>query len=191
MHTNPLKVYNELSDAYLRYVDTEFWLRDQSIMAERRRLLEEKGHLFTDVLLEPVIPYESTIKLSDAVAEAGLSQEVTERVGKALFGSYTPPGTPYMVRSHQADALVHSLRPGTANGRNVVVTSGTGSGKTEAFLLPIFARLVEESLAWPARSPIVKWWENPPTPWKDLRSNETRPKALRSLILYQIGRAHV
>jgi DEAD/DEAH box helicase domain-containing protein len=184
MHTNPLKVYNELSEAYLRYVDTEFWLRDQSIMAERRRLLEERGHLFTDVLLEPVVPYESTIKLSDAVAEAGLSKEVTERVGKALYGSFTPPGAPYMIRNHQADALVHSLRPGTANGRNVVVTSGTGSGKTEAFLLPIFARLVEESLAWPGQSPVVKWWENTPTPWKDLRSNETRPKALRSLILY-------
>ena len=184
MVTNPLKVYDELCDAYLRYIDTQYWLRDESIMNERRRLLEEKGHLSTQVLLEPVVPYESRVKLSDAVREAGLNDEVTDRVGEALFGSYTKPGDPYMVRSHQAEALVNSLKRGTENGRNVVITSGTGSGKTEAFLLPIFARLIEESLTWPTQRPVVKWWENPLTPWVDLRSDESRPKALRSLILY-------
>ena len=39
----------------------------------------------------------------------------------------------------------HSFRADLAEGRNVVVTSGTGSGKTESFLLPVLARLVAES----------------------------------------------
>ena len=44
---------------------------------------------------------------------------------------------------HQLDAWSASRR-----GESVVVTTGTGSGKTECYLLPVFAHLVEESSRW-------------------------------------------
>ena len=57
--------------------------------------------------------------------------------------------------THQRDALEHSLA-----GRNVAVTAGTGSGKTESFLLPIVSSLVSESAAWTGTSPPgSRWWE--------------------------------
>ena len=56
----PTTVDDELRSAYLRYVDTAFWLRDEALMSERRELLERRGTLFTDPLLEPVLPYPST-----------------------------------------------------------------------------------------------------------------------------------
>ncbi|NDE18723.1 DEAD/DEAH box helicase, partial [bacterium] len=43
---------------------------------------------------------------------------------------------------HQSDALELALAP---SHRDIVVTTGTGSGKTETFLLPILGRLAAEA----------------------------------------------
>lgn len=182
--TNPARVYAEIQDAYLRYIDTAFWLRSEALMAERRRRLSDSDLLFTDVLLEPVLPYEATDLLAEVVDELGLDPRVTDLVGNALFGEYTEEGDPYRLRSHQAQALRQSLQPGLVDHRNVVVTSGTGSGKTESFLLPVLARLVAESLRWPADGAIEPWWEEPKNPWRSSRSNTTRPAAIRAFVLY-------
>src|SRR5438067_2533931 len=133
----PASVYRSIRDAYLRYIDTAFWLRDPALTAERRHLLEDTDSLFTDVLLEPVLPYDPVVELDVVARESGLSLETASLVGGALLGAFTPPGHPVRLRQHQADALSHSLQKGPAAGRNVVVTSGTGSGKTESFLLPV------------------------------------------------------
>ena len=42
--------------------------------------------------------------------------------------------------THQEQALTRAL-----DGRNIVVSTGTGSGKTESFLMPILAALAEEA----------------------------------------------
>jgi DEAD/DEAH box helicase domain-containing protein len=181
-HTHPLRVYRELKDAYLRYVDTAYWLRSTELMSERRALLEDTDLLFTDVLLEPVLPYDSTVELAPLCARLGLDPAVAEVVGSALFREHTPPGEPVRLRSHQAEALEHSFRTGDADGRNVVVTSGTGSGKTESFLLPVLTRLVEESQTWPEDAPVKEWWHA--GKWESSRSANVRPAAVRALVLY-------
>lgn len=180
----PLTVYDDLREAYLRYVDTAYWLRDDSLMAERRNLLEAGGALFTEVLLEPVVPYDATVALHDVAAELGLSEKTAELVGTALFGSFTPPGEPVRLREHQADALRRSLRAGSPDGRNVVVTSGTGSGKTESFLLPVLARVVDETLRYEPDPPVHEWWAQSPARWVATRGTAVRPPAVRALILY-------
>ena len=149
--TDPLALNQDLREAYLRYYDTAFWLRDPRLMAERRALLEAEGHLFADPLIEPVLPYPATEPLSDVAAQAGAAAEAVSLVGEALLGDFTEPGEEIRLRPHQADALRRSLPSGAGPGRNVVVTSGTGSGKTESFLLPVLSRLVQEARAWPAQ----------------------------------------
>lgn len=184
MPANPLSVNDDLRDSYLRYFDTAFWLRDQRLMAERRRLLEDSGLLFTDPLLEPVLPYDATEPLAGVCERAGISPQTGETVGRALFGAFTEPGDPVMLRAHQAEAVLRSFRPGAADGRNVIVTSGTGSGKTESFLLPVLLRLVEESVSWAPQLPARRWWETPGGIWQASRGGETRPAAVRALVLY-------
>ncbi|RYJ01229.1 MAG: DEAD/DEAH box helicase, partial [Actinomycetales bacterium] len=176
----------DLSEAYLRYIDTAYWLRDEALMQERRRILTSSGLLMSDCLLEPVLPYEANDDLLEAASVAGVEDVVAEAVGQALFGAFTPAGQRLRLRSHQEEAVRHHFRSGTADGRNVVVTSGTGSGKTESFLLPILMRLAQEARTWDEQpDPDIWWGVGPATPpWRPVRGSETRPAAMRSMILY-------
>jgi len=182
--TNPLSIHDDLRDAYLRYFDTAFWLRDQRLMDERRQLLEDSGLLFTDPLLEPVLPYDATVPLAEVCEQAGISPRTGEIVGRALFGAFTEPGSPVLLRAHQAEAVLRSFQRGAADGRNIIVTSGTGSGKTESFLLPVLLRLVEESASWALQPDARHWWSTSAGVWQPSRGGETRPAAVRALVLY-------
>lgn len=145
MKTTPLTLRDDLASAYLRYVDTAFWLRNEQLMRERRNILQSKDMLLSECLLEPVLPYPATEDLLDATRQVGISDEAARIVGKALFGSFVKPGEPITLREHQAEAVLHHFKPGVEDHRNVVVTSGTGSGKTEKLLLPTLLRLTEGS----------------------------------------------
>ena len=74
--TNPSRVYSEIRDAYLRYVDTAYWLRSEELMSERRSLLTGTDLLFTDVLLEPVLPYDAEIELAAVLEELQIDPKV-------------------------------------------------------------------------------------------------------------------
>ena len=181
---SPTGVHRALSDAYLRYFDTAFWLRDERLMQERRRLLERPGRLFTEPLVEPVLPYDATVPLLDVTREVGVSDEAADIVGRALFGSFVADDEPLLLREHQAIAVRRSLAGSNERHRSVVVTSGTGSGKTESFLLPLLLRLVEESLSWPEQPAAHEWWAPAgANRWQPLRS-EHRPAAVRGIVLY-------
>lgn len=185
MATDPLSLRDDLADAYLRYVDTAFWLRDSSLSNERRGLLMQGDRLLSECWIEPVLPYPATEDLLAITRAVGISDATASLVGGALFGSFTPTGMPYRLRAHQAEAVEHHFLPGTAGGRNVVVTSGTGSGKTESFLLPMLLRLAEEARSWSSQPAPQTWWERgPKAEWQPVRQAETRPAAIRNLILY-------
>ena len=176
----PLSLARGLRDAYLRYFDTAFWLNDESAMAERRRLLEQPGALMGQVMIEPVVPYANTTQLSDVARKAGLDAEVATEVGAAVFPGADP--ATLWLREHQAQSILHHFLDGNAAGRNVVVTSGTGSGKTESFLLPLLLRLVEEARTWAPQPKANWWWEG--SDWRALRGPEIRLPGVRGLILY-------
>ena len=100
---------------------------------------------------------------------------------------------------HQTEMMRRAL-----SGRNCVVTAGTGSGKTEAFLLPLFAQLAKEIPGWSRPDDphpnANDWWRN--RDWKNQckpgstlqrsyripqRDYETRSAAVRALILYPMN----
>ncbi|WP_404850296.1 DEAD/DEAH box helicase [Dietzia kunjamensis] len=186
MHAqDPLDTYDGLKDAYLRYYETTYWLRDPDLRKERRALLERPGKLFTEPLIEPVLPYPSTDELLEIAQSVGIEDRVADAVGRALFGGFVDPDSPITLRAHQAEAIRHSFRPGIEPGRNVIVTSGTGSGKTESFLLPLLLRLATEADRWPSQPPANQWWaQRSGSNWLPLRAGESRPAAMRSIVLY-------
>ncbi|MEB3982524.1 DEAD/DEAH box helicase [Mycobacterium sp. 663a-19] len=171
-----------LRDAFLRYFDTAFWLNDESVMRERRTLLEQPGALVGQIMLEPVIPYASTERLLDVTARVGISEHVARDVAKAVFPNIAADDL--KLREHQARAIAHHFQSGDSPERNVVVTSGTGSGKTEAFLLPLLLRLAAEAWTWPTQHEAQWWWDSDSPHFVPMRHPETREPAIRGLILY-------
>jgi DEAD/DEAH box helicase domain-containing protein len=185
MPAQPLRLQNSIVEGYLRYIDTAFWLRDGSLREERRNLLANSGALFAEPVLEPVIPYPSDIELAAVCGELGLSEAVIQHL-ETMFRFEAD--APLLLRDHQAAALRTSLSSSNNESpeRNIVITSGTGSGKTEAFLIPVFARILAESENWVQRNDEHHWWDRPTrgAPWRPVRHTETRQAAIRTLILY-------
>ena len=79
-------------------------------------------------------------------------------------------------------------------GKHSVVVTGTGSGKTEAFLLPLLAGIVREAAAtvpWAAaRNSGVLWDPHNVPSWTTSRRSlrgEQRPAAMRAMVLYPMN----
>ena len=176
---DPFRTFDELRNAYLRYLDSPFRLRYGALMDERRKLLDQDRQLYRRPLFEPIVPYESSgLSIHDACTRLGVAAEAGEFISRGLF-----PASRRLYR-HQYQAWEAS-RTGSA----VVVTSATNSGKTECYLIPVFAGLVEESARWGAPAqPAAPWW-NSPGGRRSQRSHETanRPAAVRALFLYPLN----
>ena len=176
------RAVDALRDAYLRYYDTAFRLRDDRLQEERRALLEQPG----SISAQPYVELRPRYKLVDRDLQASLrtadpTGELGEFVARGLFDK------PEMkLYTHQERMLTGTAVP----GKNAVVTAGTGSGKTEAFMLPIIADLVRESRSWtggPAR--LDPWWRKSSTSFRSQREGESghRPQAVRAMILYPMN----
>ena len=177
---DPFKVFEEIRLAYQRYLDSPFRLRYDALREERRNLLFQDGQLFREPLIEPISPYESSgLTVGQACNQLGIPDEVADFITRGLFRQNLP------LYEHQYEALQHSR-----DGRAVVVTTGTGSGKTECYLLPIFAYLVEDLMrGWGTPSPLPNrhlWWRHPYQTRIPQREHEAadRPSAVRALMLY-------
>ena len=180
--TDPFKTFNELREAYLRYLDSPFRLRYPALMEERRQLLDQDRQLYRDPLFEPIVPYElSGLTVHAACSRVGASQDFADYV--AASGLFPEKRELFQ---HQLDAWSASRR-----GESVVVTTGTGSGKTECYLLPVFAYLVEESRRWKSaasRPAKALWWSHQYQRRIAQRSHDTmRRNAVRALFLYPLN----
>ena len=187
--SNPKIYHRRILELVGKYVDTQYWFESDQLREERRKVLSQTDYLASDFYLEPVLPYEATSSLEELISDADMNAEAAHLAARALFGRfYQSVDDPIYLRQHQAEALSRSIQSGLPTERNVVVTSGTGSGKTESFLLPILYRLCKEFLEdnWEHEdSEIHEWWDDPINgSWKPMRSQASRPAAVRSMILY-------
>jgi DEAD/DEAH box helicase domain-containing protein len=174
----PLTVGIELRETVLRYIDTAFFLRDSHLLWERRGLLTSDGALVPPPLLEPVLPYPGVRDGLDVARSVGLSEAEARWLVEGVFDR-DPEGL--LLREHQVEALETALSSTVPH--NPIITSGTGSGKTESFLLPILSRLLLEARGWePTMPPTRFWWDSAPPRWEPLRTDNRA--AMRTLILY-------
>ena len=211
---DPIGGFRRIRDFYITYYDTAFRLKDTNLIDERRRLLEQSGALCTDPMIEPIPTYE-TIKsklksmktpLPGDDPLASMSPTAREAfVDLAVSGLFDSDDI--AIYTHQSSMLAKGLRSGDPG----IVTSGTGSGKTESFLLPVIGALVKEAVKWPKPAADYlsgRWWQRADgkpvdkyedlekrpskrrpdcSPFREQRDGEKRPAAVRALILYPMN----
>lgn len=120
---------------------TAFRTDSPAFEAERRTLLDTPGVLFQEAYVEPLPEYASGKRL-DALGE----EELVGMSGRArsAFAAIAGAGlfrSGHALYLHQQEMLTEALA-----GKHCVVVTGTGSGKTEAFLLPVLATIVREAI---------------------------------------------
>lgn len=177
--------YQRLESIYRMYIESAFPLRNQALAKERRALLQKPTILSQPPLIETVPIYPSSGKTLSEVAEE--LRSVDERYADvAQLARDLFPAKDTLLYAHQEQ----SLRDAIEQRNDIVVTTGTGSGKTEAFLLPLLAQIARESATWAdalESDPRRKWWNNHGAERVAQWGHIQRPTALRALILYPLN----
>jgi hypothetical protein len=130
---NPIELAARIEERYRRYLETTFYFRDLDLRESFRKALGS-GHLSKGPFLE-AIPVFKRGQTPRVFFQNLLGSPPDEGFLSALHGDRA-------LYKHQETAIQKVFR-----GRNVVVATGTGSGKTEAFLYPILLSLYQEFLS--------------------------------------------
>lgn len=160
---NPILISEKLKNAYLDYIDTGIPLALDCYRNERRALYSNSGVIMQSPIIDLVQKYEGKKTLKEICEENDITEDIAAFTNIGLLKN--DDNSERKLYEHQEKAFIDV----TKNKKNMVVTTGTGSGKTECFLLPIIESLVTES----------KNWQN-----KDV---EKRQHAMRTLILYPLN----
>ena len=182
---NPLHLQQAILSDFLRYYDTAFALKSESLSLERRHELERPAAVSGEPLIELIPRY-----MSDAATLTELVESILPGTGIArLIQPGLFPETVEKAFVHQAKAFRAFFGGEPSGRRNILVRSGTGSGKTESFLFPIIANIAQEALRenWTRPEPVnTEWWRGN-RPYCAQRTGESRRAAVRALILYPMN----
>lgn len=189
---DPVGAYETIQRGIKRYITSAFSTNSETLEKDRGALLDTPGVLFQTPYVEPIPSYKPGTFLANLQARdlPGLGERGQDAfkavIGAGLFSGRHP------LYLHQQRMLEKSL-----DGRHCVVVTGTGSGKTESFLLPVIANIIREATQpakpWPAPAknpaPWTKSKDSHPK-WDDTRKGlrgESRTAAVRALILYPMN----
>jgi len=191
VNSDPIGALFDLESQLKRYVKSAFGTNSSSFEGERALLLDSPGVFFQDPYLEVLPEYKTSTTINELGNDdlPGLSS-AARRAFAAIAGAGLMP--------EDAKLFVHQKRMlGAAlAGKHCVVVTGTGSGKTESFLLPVLASIVRDaftpSAEWPAvpRPRLPGWTEDAPPQWDYDRARsrgESRPAAVRAMLLYPMN----
>jgi hypothetical protein len=111
--------------------------QDDKLRAEFANAIEQQDMLVKGPLVEISQPYKHDDEIKN------IKDLVTRGVLSPLFANLCSEALPYEERklyAHQVQAIQKAM----VGKRNLVVSTGTGSGKTETFLIPILNHLLRE-----------------------------------------------
>ena len=114
------------------YLEADYHIWNEDLILRRKELLERPGVISNTPFVESSPKYRSGSAFSDLNIPKPASQLLVALANIPNSGVYFRP------RSHQSTATELFLGPGD---RELIVSTGTGSGKTESFLYPIIGSL--------------------------------------------------
>ena len=129
MALNPIAYTENVVSSFLRYQLTAYPFADPGLHKQMRDLLSLDETRSSPLLKGPYVslsrPFREGAPIETAINEGLLHPHLRERIPKEITH----------LRSHQERAI-----QAIANGRTTLVSTGTGSGKTECFLYPIVSQ---------------------------------------------------
>jgi hypothetical protein len=136
MSINPINATEAIRESYLSYLTTTFRFRDATLQEQFESNLRQGADFIKGPILEATPPFERGSTIAGLIEEGILSSQ---------FNALNTPLLPVdrTLYRHQEEAI----RKLVVDRRNVVVATGTGSGKTETFLIPILNYLFREEEA--------------------------------------------
>lgn len=181
MNLTPMQAFDQTREALAQYIETQYRISHPVIQDERSRLLRTPGMLARNPFIESTPSFAVGKLLRD------LQVDHPETVSPLLSGlvEHGIPVGRFPLYVHQQRALLASR----GEQPNLLVATGTGSGKTESFLLPILNDLLLEGVGWtpPAGPAAPGQWDPANQHWMSSRRHEARPAAMRGMVLYPMN----
>ncbi len=129
---------SEIRGALKDYIEATYHISDPDLVEQRKRLLDEPGSIYQAPFLESTPRYKPGKGFADLSIPDAAKQLLINMARPAKDRGPLIHDPPY---KHQATAIEATV----SDGKSLVLTTGTGSGKTESFLLPILSKLAIEA----------------------------------------------
>ena len=129
MKFSPVEASERITEKYKRYLKTIFQIADKDYAEQLKAELDQPEILAKGPYLDVVDSFKRG-KTIRKLIEMGVISDTFEKLNFPIDREL------YL---HQEEAIIKCSK-----GKNIVVSTGTGSGKTESFLIPILRELTKE-----------------------------------------------
>ena len=127
-------MHEQLCSSLVDYLGSQYLGRSEILFDACQEQMRKPGNLFSEPYIESSPAYAT---VEDGIAKSRVLPEHIRhffcRLSEYGLGVYR---TPFR---HQIEALEHAWM-----GRDLFVSTGTGSGKTECFLIPVINELLQQ-----------------------------------------------
>ncbi|WP_068598608.1 DEAD/DEAH box helicase [Vaginella massiliensis] len=140
MKENLFSIWDDLKTTYQKYIDTSLFFSNKKLEDERNDLLNSDETITKYPIIEFTPKYESYDTIENICDELKIDQRFASFVRKGLFPNFGNQKSELYVHQYQ------SFKTASIDRKNLIVTTGTGSGKTECFLFPLFYDILNEKI---------------------------------------------
>lgn len=128
MKPNPIEITNYIKHEYMSFLSSRFNVDDPDYQQQIQRALKNED-LFHGPYVKTVLPF---------VKGASVNELVQKKVLDLKFLKFSGIDFDRPLYIHQIESIERA-----ASGHNLIITTGTGSGKTESFLYPILNHILK------------------------------------------------
>lgn len=130
---HPIKILDKVISEYRDYLLTEFRAKDPQLKQALEQAIDQPKFLAQATFYQAHRPFKSGKAWQELPLDRRLAQVMENRSNNQYA---------YL---HQSQAIIHLLGE---NPSPLVVTTGTGSGKTETFLLPVIQNAIADAITY-------------------------------------------
>lgn len=205
---DPIGAFEKIEEDYARYFEVSYKIADEALNKERMETLKSNENLskkpYLEILpeyspaeglhtMDELVAHFSTAFGSEDLARSYFEGFISKGLMQGLMEKYLPYGHQLGMMEKAFAGIGEDGKP--LKYKNTVITSGTGSGKTESFLLPLLADIYKEATTenWAKAADHTGWYEGEDEGTKNRRYTpkqrlgDPRKHALRALVLYPMN----